>query len=134
MIPLPHGTQIFLRPERTDGRCGIHSLSQLVQGVLEENLFFREPVSASEQTGEYPQSPVRGPKRLLSLAETTSREGPEQVIDMDELEKTCGCGATWVKLEIIPAQFFVCRAFQPRYACPQCGSFAAGIYKGRQSR
>jgi len=39
MIPLPSGTRIFLRPGRTDGRCGINGLSALAEAVMQENPF-----------------------------------------------------------------------------------------------
>lgn len=53
----------------------------------------------------------------------------ETVIDIDESEKTCGCGASMVKigedisekLEVIPARFLVRRTIRPRYACARCG-------------
>lgn len=53
----------------------------------------------------------------------------ETVIDIDETEKVCGCGAALVKigedtsekLEVIPARFLVRRTIRPRYACPCCG-------------
>jgi len=39
MLPLPHGVRIFMRPGRTDGRCGINALSMLVEGIMRENPF-----------------------------------------------------------------------------------------------
>lgn len=39
MIPCPHNVRIFLRPGRTDGRCGINGLSLLAEGVMKENPF-----------------------------------------------------------------------------------------------
>jgi transposase len=53
----------------------------------------------------------------------------ETVIDIDESEKICGCGAALVKigedtsekLEVIPERFIVRRTIRPRYACPCCG-------------
>ena len=52
----------------------------------------------------------------------------ERIIDIDESEKTCGCGAklskigeeTSEKLEIIPPEIYVDKIIRPKYACRSC--------------
>lgn len=39
MLPVPKNVRIFLRPGRTDGRCGINGLSMLAESCMKENPF-----------------------------------------------------------------------------------------------
>jgi transposase len=52
----------------------------------------------------------------------------EQIIDIDESEKTCACGSDLIrfdqesneKLHITPPQIFVVKTIRPKYACRNC--------------
>lgn len=95
------------------------------------DLFDEIETTAKEAHDEAESLPVKNHKRQRGKRARLPAELPriETVIDIDETEKVCGCGASLVKigedasekLEVIPARFIVRRTVRPRYACPCCG-------------
>lgn len=97
------------------------------------NLFDEIEKTAKEAAAgpDEPTSPVKGHVRRRGKRAKLPDELPriEEIIDIDEADKVCPCGATLVKigeetsekLEVIPARFVVRRTIRPRYACPGCG-------------
>jgi len=91
-----------------------------------------EQIAETEKQNQEKESvPVKSHTRARGKREALPEDLPriETIIDIDETEKTCGCGAALVrigedtseKLEMIPARFVVRRTVRPRYACPCCG-------------
>jgi len=90
-----------------------------------------ETTAKAAPEGDSTTIPVSGHTRTRGKRARLSADLPrvETVIDIDESERTCGCGAALVrigedtseKLEVIPARFTVRRTIRPRYACPCCG-------------
>jgi len=90
-----------------------------------------EATATAAPEGDAATIPVSGHTRNRGKRARLGADLPrvETVIDIDESEKTCGCGAALVRigedtserLEVIPARFTVRRTIRPRYACPCCG-------------
>jgi transposase len=95
------------------------------------DLFDEIETAVKEENAELESVPVKSHNRKRGKRARLPAELPrrETVIDIDETEKVCGCGAALVKigedasekLEVIPARFIVRRTVRPRYACPCCG-------------
>lgn len=91
-----------------------------------ESLHDSEPeLSLDEETVTVPEH-TRTKKRRKSIPDYLPRR--EVIIDIDESEKVCGCGAAKSrigeevseKVDYIPAKAFVRRAIRPKYACRKC--------------
>lgn len=90
-------------------------------------------IKAEEQEAENPEAgiPVKAHNRIRGKRAKLPASLPriDEIIDISEEEKICGCGEELVKigeetsekLEIIPIQFRVRRTIRPIYACKACG-------------
>jgi len=95
------------------------------------DLFNEIEATAKEASDEAESVPVKSHNRKRGKRARLPAELPriETVIDIDETERVCGCGAALVKigedvsekLEVIPARFIVRRTVRYRYGCCRCG-------------
>ena len=100
----------------------------------------KQPLLITEEAAEPSENKEEKPEELQTVKSFQRRNGGrkpispslsrrERVIDIDESEKTCACGAklskigelTSEKLEIVPPEIFVDKIVRPKYACPCCG-------------
>lgn len=90
-----------------------------------------EVAAAGEDTEQdEPRTPVKGHARRRPRRQRVAEDVPreEVIIDIDEADKQCACGAELVrigeetaeKVEFIPARKVVKRYRRPKYACKQC--------------
>lgn len=91
-----------------------------------ESLYDSEPEFSLDDETVTIESHTRNKKRRKSIPDDLPRR--EIIIDIDESEKTCGCGAVKSrigeeiseKVDYIPAEAFVRRTIRPKYACRKC--------------
>ena len=91
-----------------------------------EFLYDSEPELALDEETVTIETHTRSKKRRKSIPDDLPRR--EIIIDIDESEKTCGCGTIKSrigeeiseKVDYIPAEAFVRRTIRPKYACRKC--------------
>jgi len=91
-----------------------------------ESLYDSEPEFPLDEESVTIEAHTRSKKRRKSIPDDLPRR--EIIIDIDESEKTCGCGAVKAcigeeiseKIDYIPAEAFVRRTIRPKYACRKC--------------
>ena len=88
-----------------------------------ESLYDSEPEFSLDEETVTIETHTRSKKRRKSIPDDLPRR--EIILDIDEAEKTCGCGAVKSrigeeiseKIDYIPAEAFVRRTIRPKYAC-----------------
>ena len=91
-----------------------------------EALYDSDPEFSLDEKTVTVEKHNRNKKRKKSIPDDLPRK--EVIIDIEESEKTCGCGATKShigeevseKVDYIPAEAFVRRTIRPKYACRKC--------------
>ena len=116
------------------------SAEQLLTDEKQQSLFAEDPATIVSSAAEEAQTTAEEEQEELSEVKSYQRKKPgrkaidpaiprdDKVVDIDEDEKTCACGAelsrigeeTSERLHIIKPRIFVERTIRPKYACRNC--------------